>query len=93
VLRPGEEYHGLDALAVPSARPGRIYKVSDFCSVLVDARGGVIPICQGLLSEVHQLAKGGWKDEQWRRLQISAYYDHDWDALFDRSRAGGRARG
>jgi hypothetical protein len=92
-VAPGTVYGGADALAQPAARPGRIYKVSDYCSVLVDARGGVRPLCQGLLSELFQLAQGGWKDERWRRLQVTAHYDHEWDPLFARSLASRRVRG
>jgi hypothetical protein len=88
VALPGTaSFGGIDALADPRGHPGRIFRVCDYCSVIVEEDGRVEVLCSGLAATVCQLTRGGWKDRVWLRYQQVARYDHDWDPIF--LRAGG----
>jgi hypothetical protein len=44
-------------------------------------------LCSGLASCACQILRGGWKDHAWLHRQQTAYYDDDWDPLFERADA------
>ena len=91
-LPPAQRSGAVDALADPVAHPGMIYRACDYCSVVVEVDGRGTALCSGLASCACQLLRGGWKDHAWQQRQQTAYYDDDWDPLFDRANAGPSAR-
>jgi hypothetical protein len=86
-LPPTRRSGPVDALADPVAHPGMIYRACDYCSIVVEEEGRVKALCSGLASCACQILRGGWKDHAWLHRQQTAYYDDDWDPLFERADA------
>ena len=86
-LPPAQRSGPVDALADPVAHPGMIYRACDYCSIVVEEDGRVKALCSGLASCACQILRGGWKDHAWLHRQQTAYYDDDWDPLFERADA------